>query len=201
MSGDDRASGRVRFLSISLCVVVALGAGCREEERAPVPLSGAPIRGGGAADSATQAFRVVRKGSAMQAVERGGRRYEHVPFPTLSGFFYSADPQLTVDQIPGEVDVLAGQPVAVRGFMWPVEGDAQSMAQFALLESQLLCCFGVTPKLNEWILVECESEKGFQYYPDRRVTVCGELEIGPVLKDGKIESLYRLKHASMVPPK
>ncbi|MCC7144581.1 MAG: hypothetical protein IT349_20980 [Candidatus Eisenbacteria bacterium] len=189
------------ILAIGLCAVGGLTAGCREEERAPVPASGALIRGGGEADSATQAFRVVRKGSSMQAVERGGRRYPHVPFPTLSGFFYSADPELTVDQIPDAVDALAGQPISVRGFMWPVEGNAQSMVQFALLESQLLCCFGVTPKLNEWILVECESEKGFQYYPDRRVTVCGDLEIGPVVKNGKIESLYRLKHASMVPPK
>ncbi len=94
--------------------------------------------------------------------------------------------------IPETVKKLNGVSVAVVGFMIPVDLDADGgkAASFMLIRSQMTCCFGIAPRMNEWVFVQMEEGKTADAVMDVPVTVFGVLSVGE--KHSSKWSLYRL---------
>lgn len=128
-----------------------------------------------------------------------------VTWDTLSHFTYdtaSMDEEIDVNMrlkkkkhpIPGFIRRLNGSPVAVVGFMIPIDtNDAGDKAtSFILARSQATCCYGITPKMNEWIFVQMDKNKNADAVMDIPVTAFGVLSVGEEKKAGMCWSLYRM---------
>ncbi len=108
----------------------------------------------------------------------------NVTFDILSGYDFEKE------QIPELVKSLDGQRVAITGFMLPVDFDGGKVRSFLLLQNQMACCFGMTPKENEFVYVEMSNGESTKYMPDWPLTVVGKLEVGKKLL---VNSIYRIK--------
>jgi len=51
-------------------------------------------------------------------------------------------------------------------------------ASFMLVQSQMTCCFGIAPKMNEWVFVQMGKEGAAKVMMDIPVTVFGVLSVG-----------------------
>jgi hypothetical protein len=95
-------------------------------------------------------------------------------------------------QIPGAIKKFNSQKVIVTGFMLPVKmGDNDELTtEFLLLRSQLLCCYGIAPQANEWILVE--MPKGVKPLMDVPISFRGTLHVGAKFENGYLTGIYSL---------
>jgi hypothetical protein len=98
----------------------------------------------------------------------------------------------TEAQIPAAIKKLNGQKVIVTGFMLPVKmgNNEELTTEFLLLRSQLLCCYGVAPQANEWILVEIP--KGVKPLMDVPISFRGTLRVGAMFESGYLTGIYSL---------
>ena len=54
------------------------------------------------------------------------------------------------------------------------------------------CCFGGSPKLNEWVLVNVPKGVKVKYIAYEPLIATGVIEIGEKVEYGRVTSLYRL---------
>lgn len=120
--------------------------------------------------------------SGVQSAQPG--KAMNVAFDLLSSYDYEKN------QIPELVKSLDGQRVAITGFMLPVDFDGGKVKSFLLLQNQMACCFGMTPKENEFVYVEMSKGGNTKYMPDWPLTVVGKLEVGKKLL---VNSIYRME--------
>ena len=59
----------------------------------------------------------------------------------------------TLRQIPDAVKVLNGKEVSLQGFILPMKFEHGLATEFLLMRNQSLCCYGVTPRITEWVNV------------------------------------------------
>jgi hypothetical protein len=121
--------------------------------------------------------------SEGQSAQPGGKAM-NVTFDLLSGYDFEKE------QIPELVKSLDGQRVAITGFMLPVDFNDGKVKSFLLLQNQMACCFGMTPKENEFVYVEMGKGGSTKYMPDWPLTVVGKLEVGKKLL---VNSIYRME--------
>jgi hypothetical protein len=129
-----------------------------------------------------------------------------VPWTTLSHFPYetpdieelgnshpASGPKKEKFQIPDFVRRLDGARVAVVGFMIPLAlNDAgDKTTSFILSRSQATCCYGITPRMNEWMYVEMDKGKSADAAMDLPITVFGTLSVGAQIKESNW-TLYRM---------
>jgi hypothetical protein len=109
-----------------------------------------------------------------------------VTFDLLGGFNYNKDP------MPEMIKALNGQRVAVTGFMLPTDFDSEkgTVKSFLLLRNQMGCCFGITPRINDFVDVEMRGGRGAKYIMDIPITVVGKFEVG---KKPLVNSIYRIE--------
>jgi hypothetical protein len=95
-------------------------------------------------------------------------------------------------QIPADIKKLTGRKVVVTGFMLPVKmgGNDEFTTEFLLMRSQLLCCYGIAPKANEWILVE--MPQGTKPIMDVPTSFHGTLHVGAMFESGYLTGIYSL---------
>jgi hypothetical protein len=136
--------------------------------------------------------------------------YHKVSFKALGGFKYEVpDPEVVraqpdpskppADQIPPALREIDGAPVLLAGFMVPIDLDADgNVRSFALTQDQMFCCYGVPPKMNEWVMVNMAEGHSTEWKNNLPVAVYGTLEIGEEMEDGYVLSLYRLKSDKVV---
>ena len=96
-----------------------------------------------------------------------------VDFDFLGGFDYEKD-----NVVPAKVMELDGKDVKVIGYMLPVDFDSGEVRSFMLLNNQMGCCFGVMPRVNEFVYVEMPEGKSAKYMTDIPLRVTGKLRIG-----------------------
>ena len=75
--------------------------------------------------------------------------------------------------------------------MLPMKFEGQKATEFLLLKNQSLCCYGVAPKITEWVDVRMTG-KGVKAIMDQPVTVCGIFHVGDVRENGDLVGIYRL---------
>jgi hypothetical protein len=145
----------------------------------------------GAADATTSA--TPASASAPEMVDG----YWKLGFDRLASFPFIGDGS-TVSaaaseaQIPAAIKKFNGSKVMVTGFMLPVKmGDNDELTtEFLLMKSQLLCCYGIAPQVNEWILVE--MPKGVKPVMDVPISFRGTLHVGAMFENGYLTGIYSL---------
>jgi len=95
-------------------------------------------------------------------------------------------------QIPDRVREFNDRKVAVTGFMLPVKMDGGLVTEFLLVKDPMLCCYGVMPKVNEWVVVKMVG-KGVPPLMDVPITFEGQLKVGQIYEGGYLTGLYLLK--------
>jgi hypothetical protein len=123
--------------------------------------------------------------------------YLKIGFDRLGAFPFVGDcatvsAAATDAQIPSAIKKLNGQKVIVTGFMLPVKmgNNDELTTEFLLLKSQLLCCYGIAPQANEWVLVE--MPRGTKPLMDVPISFRGTLHVGAMFENGYLTGIYSL---------
>jgi hypothetical protein len=103
-------------------------------------------------------------------------------------------------QIPDRIRELDAKQVAVTGFMLPVKMDGGLVTEFLLVKDPMMCCYGVMPKVNEWVVVKMVG-KGVPPLMDIPITFEGQLQVGQIYEGGYLTGLYLLKGEKRVESK
>ena len=132
------------------------------------------------------------------------RGYLEISFAKLSGFtadvLYEegvtngvkfAHATTMTGEIPQRIKTLDNQKVAVKGFMLPLQQESGLTTDFILLRNRMMCCYGMMPKVNEWIHVRMGG-KGVRCIMDITVTICGKLHVAEYRENRTMLGIYRL---------
>jgi len=103
-------------------------------------------------------------------------------------------------QIPDRIREFNDRKVAVTGFMLPVKMDGGLVTEFLLVKDPMMCCYGVMPKVNEWVVVKMVG-KGVPPLMDVPITFEGQLQVGQIYEGGYLTGLYLLKGEKRVEQK
>jgi hypothetical protein len=130
--------------------------------------------------------------------------YSEIAFSTLASFDFTLSKEiadgtalpLQADdpagaQIPANIRQLNGKKVVIQGFLLPVRMDEGLAVEFLLMRNQSMCCYGVPPKINEWITVRM-SGKGVKPVMDQPIAVAGTLHVGPARENGFLTGIYSI---------
>ena len=120
-----------------------------------------------------------------------------VGFDQLASFEFVAPPDESKvpeaeKQIPAPVRELDAKKVAVTGFMLPVKMHEGLVTEFLLVKDPMMCCYGVMPKVNEWVVVKMNG-KGVPPLMDVPITFEGTLKVGQLYEGGYLTGLYLLQ--------
>lgn len=120
-----------------------------------------------------------------------------VGFDQLASFEFVAPPDEAgapeaEKQIPAPVRALDAKKVAVTGFMLPVKMHEGLVTEFLLVKDPMMCCYGVMPKVNEWVVVKMNG-KGVAPLMDVAITFEGTLKVGQLYEGGYLTGLYLLQ--------
>jgi hypothetical protein len=138
-------------------------------------------------------------------VSAGG--FIEVGFDKLSSFEYETPDEVAgakeparkaKNQIPPEVRALNLARVALKGFMLPLTAEGSFTTEFLIMRDQSTCCYGVVPKINQW--VDVHMPKGVRTLMDRVVTVYGTLRVGEVREGGYLVAIYEMDGEKLVGP-
>jgi hypothetical protein len=99
-------------------------------------------------------------------------------------------------KVPKEILALNGKKVAVRGFMLAFDFKERGVTHFAV-SSQDICHYGLSGMPNDWIDVKVTSGKKVRPANFNPVEVFGTLQVGEVVKNGYVESFYRMTADSL----
>jgi len=103
-------------------------------------------------------------------------------------------------QIPARIREFNDKQVTVTGFMLPVKMDGGLVTEFLLVKDPMMCCYGVMPKVNEWVVVKMVG-KGVPPLMDIPITFEGQLKVGQIYEGGYLTGLYLLKGEKRVESK
>ena len=139
--------------------------------------------------------------AGMFAADPTPSGYEAVGFDRLAAYAYTppeADPATPnvpppsgEKQIPDKIKALNQQKVAVTGFMLPVKMEGGLVKELLLVKDPMLCCYGVMPKVNEWVVVKMVGP-GVKPLMDVPITFEGKLHVGEMYENGYLTGIYLL---------
>jgi hypothetical protein len=127
--------------------------------------------------------------------------YENVGFDRLAAFAYTppeTENAKPTDQIPAAIKALDQRKVAVTGFMLPTKMDKGLVKEFLLVKDAMMCCYGVMPKVNEWIVVKMNGA-GVKPLMDLPITFEGKLRVGEMYENGYLTGVYLLEGDRLAP--
>ena len=143
---------------------------------------------------------------ALRAADTAKSEYEVVGFDRLASYTFvppemdSTDPKATppsgADQIPDKIKALDQQKVAVTGYMLPTKMDGGLVKEFLLVKDPMMCCYGVMPKINEWVVVKMTGP-GVKPLMDVPITFDGKLRVGEMYENGYLTGVYLLEGDKM----
>lgn len=129
-----------------------------------------------------------------------------VGFDFLAGYIYpetnealAPDSPPPPSRVPEVVRGLSGRSVAVKGFMLPMKLQGGLVTELLLMRDQSMCCFGVVPRINEWVSVKMAG-RGVKPIQDQPVTIYGTMQVGEIYENGYLVTLYALRGERMETP-
>lgn len=125
--------------------------------------------------------------------------YENVGFDKLASYNYTPPETETAkpaEPIPDRIKAFDQKKVAVTGFMLPTKMDKGLVTEFLLVKDPMMCCYGVMPKINEWIVVKMVGG-GVKPLMDIPITFEGKLKVGEMFENGYLTGLYLLEGDKM----
>jgi hypothetical protein len=179
----------------------------------PLSFDGTPLRGGHSASVAAVAGKSSIAGEPVAAAKPVASAsaapkeidgFLQIDFVRLSDFKVEApayDPNVKTEltlaavdqQIPAAIKEYGGRQAQVTGFMLPIKMDGQLVSEFLLMRDQMMCCYGITPRLNDWVVVK--MQKPVRYTPDVPVAFRGKLQVKTMQEQGFITGIYQLDDA------
>lgn len=197
-------------------ILLAVG-GCGPAEpadTAPPDLRGRPIAAAAPAETATNGPAAVNAAvtanvptttlPAMPKSDENG--VTQVGFDFLAGYIYpetnealAPDSPPPPSRVPEAVRALSGHSVAVKGFMLPMKLQGGLVTELLLMRDQSMCCFGVVPRINEWVSVKMAG-RGVKPIQDQPVTIYGTMQVGEIYENGYLVTLYALQGERMETP-
>jgi hypothetical protein len=100
--------------------------------------------------------------------------------------------------LPPALLKLGGKKISVTGYFMPIETSFVGATTFALMPSDLSCCFAELTTMNEWIYVALKPDQVVYFASGDPVYVSGTFEIGEKMDGNYVESLYRMTADSVV---
>lgn len=132
--------------------------------------------------------------------------YLKIGFERLSGFPFNpapfdpakpnAQPASSADQIPERVKQFDGKKVIVTGFMLPVRTDKGRVTELLLMKDPMMCCYGVVPQINEWIVVRM-TNGGVPALQDVPIAFYGTLHVKELYDNNYLSGIYLLEGEKM----
>ena len=139
--------------------------------------------------------------SALEGPPEMVAGYAKVHFSQLAGFKYRTPPQPVpagetppdaLAQVPAVIRRLDGRKVVLSGFMLPLKLENGFATEFFLLSNSSLCCYGITPEMNEWIHVRMRDE-GLPAVQDVPVFLAGKLLVQARWEGGYLTGIYEME--------
>jgi hypothetical protein len=137
------------------------------------------------------------KNEPPQKVKQRADGFWDVSFANLASFAFETPtaeklPALAATQtIPEDVRSLDGKRVRIAGFMLPTKLEAGLVKEFLLIRNSLMCCFGIVPAANEWVVVIMKG-KGVVPAMDVPLHFYGTLRVGEMYNDKTFVALYAM---------
>ncbi len=116
--------------------------------------------------------------------------FQRVSFPmdiSAKGFV-NVDGEVKVHP---DVEKLEGQPVFLKGFMYPTR-QTTGLTSFVLCKDSGDCCFGGQPKQTDMIFVEMEEGQTAEYHQGQLVSIAGEFHARPSIDETGLNPVYRI---------
>jgi hypothetical protein len=79
----------------------------------------------------------------------------------------------------------------------PVKMEKGFTTELLLVSSPQLCCYGVAPQFNEFIVVKMKKDAGVKPPMDVPVEFYGKLSVKEVFEDGYLSNIYTLEGEKM----
>jgi hypothetical protein len=142
----------------------------------------------------------------LRGAEAAKPDYAAVGFDKLASYNFTppetdsatpnAKPPSGADQIPDRIKALDQQKVAVTGYMLPTKMEGGLVKEFLLVKDPMMCCYGVMPKINEWVVVKMTGA-GVKPLMDIPITFDGKLKVGEMYENGYLTGVYLLEGDKM----
>ena len=152
--------------------------------------------------------------SLLEIIQQDGKNYLNLSFAKLSAFPFTVTPEvsdattnaeessrLARAQVPDTIKTLTEKPAAVTGFMLPVRVVGGLASDFLLMRNQSACCYGIMPRVNEWVIVHANNRKGVKPVMDVPVTALGTFHVGEMRENGRLMGIYYLECEQLLPTK
>jgi hypothetical protein len=194
---------RMTTILVLCCALVA----CKRES-AEEPLGeirGQPI-------IATVSSNVVATTNSAAATTKKIGEYQVVGFDKLAAYNFEVSDDLLApstnsaalaqrvdSQIPAAVKAFNEKPVALTGFMLPLKVEGGLVTELLIMRDQSMCCYGVQPKINEWVSVKM-SRAGVKPIMDQPVMLFGKLRVGEMRENGYLVGIYAMDGHRMETP-
>jgi hypothetical protein len=78
---------------------------------------------------------------------------------------------------PEHVQVLAGKPVVIDGYMIPLSWDGNMVSGFLLTRDNLECCMGGAPPWGHWVHAAADGTTAVPFRAGERVRVAGDFQL------------------------
>jgi hypothetical protein len=147
---------------------------------------------------------IVPKPASTNAATAANGDRDSAGFDKLAGFPFKVSDDMIIGvgdavansreitaQIPESVRALGEKEVTITGFMLPTKVDAGKATEFLLLKNQSMCCYGLTPNLNEYVSVRMTGA-GVTPVMDRLITVTGKLHVGEMRQSRLLVGIYEM---------
>ena len=130
--------------------------------------------------------------------------FQEVGFDQLASFEFTPPTYDTVgangqpvvkkggEQIPERIKALDAKKVVVTGFMLPIKMNEGLVTEFLLVKDPMMCCYGIMPKINEWVIVRMLG-KGVAPLMDVPISFEGKLKVGELYDNGYLTGIYLLE--------
>jgi len=138
--------------------------------------------------------------------------YQVVGFDKLSAYSFEVSDDLLApatnnaamaqrvdSQIPPAVKTFNDKLVALKGFMLPLKVEGGLVTELLIMRDQSMCCYGVQPKINEWVSVKM-LRAGVKPIMDQPVTLLGKLHVGEMRENGYLVGIYSMDGDKMEAP-
>ncbi len=116
--------------------------------------------------------------------------YIEVPFVLLQAYTYKGE-----NQFPKAIQQLHGKKISIVGFTMPIEvNDDRKVISSLLIKDPPGCCFGDSPKLNDWLMLEVDpSVAEVPLWASSPFKIFGIFTAGEIHEGGEIISIYQVK--------
>ncbi len=165
--------------------------------------AGNPVQGG-VIGSSFDSPAPAKPVSTNATVSAAYGSHDSAGFDKLAGFSFKVSDDMIIGvgdavansreiagQIPENVRALNEKEVSITGFMLPTKVDAGKATEFLLLKNQSMCCYGLTPNLNEYVSVRLTGP-GVTPVMDRLITVTGKLHVGEMRQSRLLVGIYQM---------